>query len=164
MIIWIAQFESCSVHTREVIAIFELRSVHTRDRICDLAFQSGRTCVPRVWVPCPSVHMQHALYKRKWLEGHVALPPKSQFRGQGIHTAILLRDLRDAKLENTSGPSFELRISNYALRCNFAYTRSKNTVIRMIIQNLHLEWSFKLRTLLSCENSQILMKPKHTTF
>ena len=46
------------------------------------------------------------------LEGHVALPPKSQFIGQGIHTASLLRDLRDASLENTSGLSFELRNSN----------------------------------------------------
>ena len=34
--------------------------------------------------------------RRKWLEGHVAPPHKSQFRGQGIHTAISLRDLRDA--------------------------------------------------------------------
>ena len=33
---------------------------------------------------------------------------KSQFRGQGIHTAISLHDFRDAPLENTSGPSFEL--------------------------------------------------------
>ena len=39
--------------------------------------------------------------------------PKSQFRGQGIHTTISLRDLRDASLENSSGPSFELRNSNY---------------------------------------------------
>ena len=53
-------------------------------------------------------------YRWKWLEGHVAPPPKSQFRGQGIHTAISLHDLRDASLENTSGPSFELRNSNYA--------------------------------------------------
>ena len=39
---------------------------------------------------------KRTVYRRKWLEGHVALPPKSKFRGQGIHTAILLRDLRDA--------------------------------------------------------------------
>ena len=60
-----------------------------------------------VWVPCQSnmhgariscasVHMQRAVYRRKWLEGHLASPPKSQFRGQGIHTVISLRDLRDA--------------------------------------------------------------------
>ena len=48
------------------------------------------------------------VYRRKRLEGHVAPPPKSQFRGQGIHAA------RDASLENTSGPSFELRNSNCA--------------------------------------------------
>ena len=29
------------------------------------------------------------VYCRKWLKGHVAPPPKSQFRGQGIHTAII---------------------------------------------------------------------------
>ena len=69
---------------------------------------------------CAAVHMQRVVYRRKWLEGHVAPPPKSQFRGQGIQLAISLRDLRDASLENTSGPSFELRNSNYASRCNFA--------------------------------------------
>ena len=46
-------------------------------------------------ISCASVHMQRAVYRRKWLEGHLALPPKSQFRGQGIHTVISLRDLRD---------------------------------------------------------------------
>ena len=108
MIIRIAQFESCSVHTREVIAIFELRSVHTRDRICDLAFQSRRTCVARVWVPCqsnmhgvhascPSVHMQRAVYlSAEVVRRSRSSAPKSQFWGQGIHTAISLRNLRDA--------------------------------------------------------------------
>ena len=47
-----------------------------------------------------------------WLEGHIAPLPKSQFRGQGIHTVISLRDLKDESLENTSGPSFELHNSN----------------------------------------------------
>ena len=148
MIIRIVQFELRSVHTGEVIAIFELRSVHTRDRIFDLEFQSRRRCMARVWVPCQSnmhkariscasVHMQHAVYRWKWLERHVAPPLKSQFRGQGIHTAISLRDLRDASLENT-WPSFELPNSIYASRCNFAYTWSKI---------LSFEWSLKLRNL-----------------
>ena len=105
IIIWIAHFELRSVHTREVIAIFELSSVHayTRDRIWDFPFQREKN----VWVPCQSnmhgariscasVHMQHAVYRRKWLEGHLAPPPKSRFRGQGIHTVISLRDLRNA--------------------------------------------------------------------
>ena len=57
-----------------------------------------------------------AVYRRKWLEGRVqAPPPKSQVRGQGIHTAILLHDLRDASLENTSEPTFELPNSNRPL-------------------------------------------------
>ena len=54
-----------------------------------------------VWVPCQSnvhgariscasVHVQCAVYRRKWLVGHVAPPPppQSQFRGQGIHTVM----------------------------------------------------------------------------
>ena len=31
----------------------------------------------------------------KWLEGHAALSPKSNFKGQGIHKAISLDNLRD---------------------------------------------------------------------
>ena len=105
-------FELRSVHTREVIAIFELCSVHTRDRICGFAFESGEKRRGCVWVPCRSnMHEARRLgepeeifsnmcsaryYRRKWLEGHVAPPPKSQFRGQGIHTVISLHDLRDA--------------------------------------------------------------------
>ena len=56
---------------------------------------------------------------QKWLEGHVAPPPppppKSQFRGQGIHTAILLRDFERSVTGKPSGPSFGLRTSNYPL-------------------------------------------------
>ena len=85
IIIWIGHFELRSVHTREVIAIFELRSVHTRDRIWDFAFQREKN----VWVPCQSnmhgarisctsVHMQRSVYRRKWLEGHLAPPPPPQ--------------------------------------------------------------------------------------
>ena len=121
MIVRIAQFELRSVHTRAVIAIFELRSVHTREVIAIFELRSvhmierpnlGFSIPEReknVWVPCQSnmhgariacasVHtcIQHVVYRRKWLEGHVAPPPKSQFRGQGIHTAILLHDLRNA--------------------------------------------------------------------
>ena len=55
------------------------------------------------------------VHQRKWLEGHVTLHAKSEFRGQGIHMTILLHDLRDASLENTTGPKFELQNSNYHL-------------------------------------------------
>ena len=79
-----------SVHTREVIAIFELRSVHTRDRIQDFAIQLENN----VWVPCQSnmhgariscasVHMQHTVYRRKWLEGHLAQPPQITIQRSG---------------------------------------------------------------------------------
>ena len=59
-----------------------------------------------------------------------------------------------AKFKWRSGPSFEMRNSNYASWCNFAYTWSKI---------LSFEWQFKLRNLndhsnctllLSCENSR----------
>ena len=48
---------------------------------------------------------------------HNSAPPPPQitiYRGQHIHTAISLHDLRDASLENPSGLSFEMRNSNYA--------------------------------------------------
>ena len=90
---------------------------------------------------CYSI-LKCAVYWRKWLEGHIAPPPKSQFRGQGIHTAISLRDLRDASLENTSGPPFELRNSNYA------YTRAKIppfkwsvTWMIILIANIAFVWN-----------------------
>ena len=95
----IAIFELRSVHTREVIAIFELCSVHTRDRIWDLAFQSGRrksgypanqTCTELAFhFLCFYTYAARAVYRWNWLEGHLAPPPKSQFRGQGIHTVII---------------------------------------------------------------------------
>ena len=120
------------------------------------AFQSGRRSVARVWVPCQSnmlymyarssrvlcfcTYAAHGIKAEVIRRSHTcSSAPKSQFRGQGIHTVILLRDLRDASLKNTSRPPFELHNSNYALQCNFAYTRSK-------IQSF--EWSFKLRTVL----------------
>ena len=90
-------------------------------------YPASQTCTELAF-PVLLYIMQRAVYRQKWLEGHlqnVAPPPKSQFRGQGIHTVISLRDLRDAQLENTFGPSFEMRISNDASRCNLAYTRSK---------------------------------------
>ena len=85
---------------KEVIAIFELHSVHMRDRICGFAFESrkkrhGCVWVP-AWVPCQSnMHRARRLgepeeslsnmcsaryYRRKWLEGHVAPPPKLEVR------------------------------------------------------------------------------------
>ena len=86
--------------------------------------------------------------QRKWLEGHVAPPSKSQVRGQGIHTAILRRDLRDASLENTSGLSFELCNSSHASQCKFAYTQSKIPsfewcVTQIIIQIAHFALVWK---------------------
>ena len=124
-----------------VIAIFELLSVHTREK----KSLSLRFSIPEreeeAWLI--SVFFMHAdcyfiwdrisirkctVYRRKWLDGHVAKPPKSQFRGQGIHTAISLCDLRDASLENTSGPSFEF-IIQIMLICIHT---GQNTVIRII--------------------------------
>ena len=116
--IWILQ---CT-HERSNCDIWITQCTHKRT---NLQFSIPERVKIRAHVSCASVYICSAVYRRKWLEGHVTPSPKSQFRGQGIHTAISLRDLRDASLENTSGPSFELRNSNYASRCNFVYTRSK---------------------------------------
>ena len=163
MIIRTAQFELHSVHTREVIAIFELRIVHERPNL--------RFSIPEREKMCGScqgtLSIKHARssrflcfcilcstwYRRKWLEGHIALPPpppkkknqiKSKFRGQGTRYGDFAAWFERCVTGNTSGPSFELRNSNYASRCNFAYTWSKIP---------SFEWSFKLCTLLSCKHS-----------
>ena len=50
-------------------------------------YRAGRRGAASVWVPCQSnmhgacvscasVHMQRAVYRQKWLEGHLALPAK----------------------------------------------------------------------------------------
>ena len=117
-------------------------AVYTREK------RLARVCVPcqsnmhGARVSCASVHLQRVVYRRKWLESHVAPPPKSQFRGQDIHTAISLHDLRDASLENTSGPSFELHNSNYASRCKFKPSFVW-CVIWMIIQTAHFALVWK---------------------
>ena len=66
----------------------------TQSWICGLAFQSGEKKRGPffshadwnfIW---DRISIRKcAVYRRKWL-GHVAPPSKSQFRGQGIHTAI----------------------------------------------------------------------------
>ena len=83
-----------------------------------------------VWVPCQSnmhgariscasVHMQCVVYRRKWLEGHLAPPPqkkkkKSQFRGQDIYTVISLCDLRDANWKTP--PDRHLKCAHFKWR------------------------------------------------
>ena len=123
---------NCAVYTRET-EFAVLRSSAGRRGVAVSGYPANLYCL-RFLCFCNMCSAWY--YRRKWLEGHLAPPPKSQFIGQGIHTVISLHDLRDAWLENTSGPSFEMRISNDASRCNLAYTRSKI---------LSFEWSFKMR-------------------
>ena len=77
--------------------------------------------------------MQRAVYRRKWLEGHLTPPPKSQFRGQGIHTVIC--EMRNRKtppdrhlkcafqmthrdvIWRTHSPKY--RLSNFNSKCAF---------------------------------------------
>ena len=47
-----------------------------------------------------------------------------------------------------------VRHFKYASRCDFGVHTVQTTVFRILIQNAHFELKFKLRTLLSCENSQ----------
>ena len=127
---------------RNVIAIFELPRVHTREKISPslrfsipergeeawLIFRHADWCF--IW---DRISIRKCVvYRQKWLEGHVAPPPKSQFRGQGIHTAISLRYLRDASLEKHLQtviwiPQFILHIA--MLICVHTV---QNTIIRMI--------------------------------
>ena len=159
---WSFKFELRSVRTSEGIADI-LISQCTRKRP-SLQFsiperEKIRRCMAHVWVPCQSnmhrarvscasvhVHVcsaRYIVYRRKWLEGHVALRPHNH--NLEVNSRHSYGDLRDASLENTSGPSFELHNSHYASRWyNFAYTRCKI---------LSFEWSLKLCTLLLCDNS-----------
>ena len=89
---------------RIAIAIFELPSVHTGEKTSP----SLRFSIPErgqeAWFVFWHAEWYFILdriairkctvYWRKWLEGHVAPPPKSQFSGQGIHTVISLHYLR----------------------------------------------------------------------
>ena len=103
--IWITQ---CT-HERSNCDIWITQCTHERP---NLGFSIPER-EKNVWIPCQSnmhvariscasVHMQRMVYRWKWLEieGHLAPPPppppKAQFWGQGIHTVISLRDLRDA--------------------------------------------------------------------
>ena len=89
------------------IAHFELRSVHTRCNWPNLGFciPAGEECLGTLpikhaqssyFLQCFCTCIQRAVYRRKWLEGYLAPAPKLRFRGQGIHTVISSRDLRDA--------------------------------------------------------------------
>ena len=96
-------------------------------------------------VSCASVAMQSAVYRWKWLEGHVAPPSKLQFIGQGIHTAISLRDLRDVSLETP--PDRHLNCTIQITYCDenlhthgpkYCHSNDQsNYAIRMIIQTVH---------------------------
>ena len=131
MIIRITQFEIVirSVHTRSQISVLHSRA--EEDPWLVSGYPANQTCCTEL-----AFTVLLCIYAARGIKAEVirrsrtctctcSSAPKSQFRGQGIHTVILLRDLRDASLKNTSRPPFELHNSNYALRCNFAYTRSK---------------------------------------
>ena len=110
---------------RIVIVIFELPSVHTREK----TLHSLQFCTPewgeKAWLvfvffwhaDCYSFVIELLLEKVrflggtwKWLGGQVEPSPKSKFRGQGIHMAILLRNLRDTSLETPADEHFNFAI------------------------------------------------------
>ena len=82
--------------------------------------------------------------------------PNHNFRGQGIHMAVSLRDLTDASLENTSGPSFELRNSNHTLfelrNSHYANLHTHRPKYR------HSKWSVT-RTILKIAYFALVWKP-----
>ena len=86
---------------RFVIPIFELGyrayTVHTREKtlhwVCGLAFQSGEKKRGSFGSDMLIAICDRILIRRKWLEVHVALPPKSKFRGQGIHICCVIWEM-----------------------------------------------------------------------
>ena len=96
----------CNLNDHSNCAIWITQCTH--ERICGLAFQSGRRCVARVWVPCQSnmhearvssasVHMKRAVYGRMWFEGHVAPPPpkkKKKKKNYDLEVKAFIRQFR----------------------------------------------------------------------
>ena len=175
IIIWIAHFELDSVHTREVIAIFELRSVHTRDRIWDFAFQREKN----VWVPCQSnlhgariscasVHMQRAVYRRKWLEGHLALPPirdleVREFMRWFRCVICEMRNLKPPPDRHLKCP-FQMTHRDVIWRthsskyCFLNFNSNCAFLIKIKITHFALVWKQSKRILWSCIMTQIYLK------
>ena len=90
-------------HERSNCDIWITQCTHERPNL-GFCIPAGEEClgtlpIKHAWSShflCFCTYMQRAVYRRKSLEGHLAPPHKSRFRGQGIHTVISLRDLRDA--------------------------------------------------------------------
>ena len=139
----------------EVLAYFELRIIHTSDRKCDSPFESVEKRHGCVWVACQSnMHVcclrflcmcSARYYRWKWLEGHTSSAPQNTIlRSSHSYTDFVAWFARIV-LENTSVPWFEMRISNYVLRRDLAYTQSFLRILnfnskcasRIKIQNTH---------------------------
>ena len=125
---------------RIVIVIFELPSVHTIEKALPNFMLSipvyvqhsraERRSVARFCVLITISFMtEFILENARFIGGSImvrnscssAPPPPPQNHNlevQCIHMAIALHDLRDTSLQNTSGPSFELRNSNYPCDTN----------------------------------------------
>ena len=125
---WITQ---CT-HERSNCDIWITQCTHERPNL-GFCIPAGEECLGTLPIKharsshflCFYTYMQRAVYRRKWLEGHLAPPPNHNLEVRAFIRWFRCIICEMRKLENTSGPSFEMRISNDASRCNLAYTRSK---------------------------------------
>ena len=136
----------------------------TSDRKCDSPFESEEKRHGCVWVPCQSnthvcclrfLCMCSALYhRRKWLEGHTSSgrPPKHDSEVKSfIHRFCCVI----CENRNWKTPLYrDLRCAFQITFCDVIWhTHCLFCVFWILIQNVHLELRFKIRTLPSCENS-----------
>ena len=99
-------------------------------------------------ISCASIHMHRAVYRRKWLEGHLAPPPNHDLEVRAFIQWFRCVICEMRNLKTPRDRHLKWRIAMY-----FGVHTVQNTVFRILIQNAHFELKFKLRTLLSCENS-----------
>ena len=156
---WITQ---CT-HDRSTCVFWITHYIHTSDRKCDSPFESVEKRHGCVWVACQSnmhVCCLHFLcmcsaryYRWKWLEGHTSSAPQNTIlRSSHSYTDFVAWFARIVTGKHLCTVIWDAHF-NYVLRRDLAYTRFFFCVFWILIQNAHLELKFKIRTLLSCENS-----------
>ena len=138
--------------------IWMTECTHKRKRqvcqVCGLAFQSGekKICLVSMffwhadcYFICDRISIRKwTVYRRKWLEGHIAASPKSKFSGQSSHTSILLHNLSVTRKHLwTIIWIFQLKLAFVILI--WAH-KGQNTIISMIgNKNDHSNFAFGSR-------------------
>ena len=134
---WITSVYTWSKYLR----IFELHIIHTSDRKYDSPFESVEKRHGCVWVACQSnMHVcclrflcmcSARYYRWKWLEGHTSSAPQNTIlRSSHSYTDFVAWFARIVTGKHLCTVWFDLmRISNYVLRRDLAYTRSSLRIL-----------------------------------